>query len=910
MTEINNIIDEDIKNIAIEDEMKKSYLDYAMSVIVSRALPDVRDGLKPVHRRILYAMKEGGYDSTKPYRKSARIVGDVMGKYHPHGDSAIYDSMVRMAQDFSLRLPLVSGQGNFGSMDGDKAAAMRYTEARLAKSAESLLIDIDKDTVDFQNNYDESTLEPVVLPAKFPNILVNGAGGIAIGMATNIPPHNLIEVVEACIAYINDKSISIEELIKIVPGPDFPTGGTIIGSKGRISALETGRGSVMIRSSIKKELIKEKEAIIITEIPYQVNKSKLVERIAEVVKESIVEGISDLRDESDRDGVRIVVEIKRDAVYEVVLNNLYRHTQLQTSFSSNMLAINNGRPEQLNLKDIVSAFIDFREDVVIKRTKFFLNKCRDRAHILAGLLVAINNIDPVIEMIKAAPDVSTAKENLINNSWEAESVKSFIDLIDDPDHMVVDGKYNLSEKQAKSILELRLQKLTGMEQDRLTEETEEITLKIKEYIEILSSYDVLRDLIISELVEVKESFGQPRKTEIIDQEFEYNLESLIKSEEMVVTVTNTGYIKRVPLTTYRSQKRGGKGRSGMKVKEDDYLTNIFVANTHDPILLFSDNGMCYSLKVYELPEGNINSKGKPLLNFIPLDKEEIITAIMPLPKDEEKWDEMFLIFATKNGNIRRNRLSDFSNIRANGKIAMKLDGKDSLVNVLPTLENEDVIIATKYGTAIRFAVDSCRVFTGRNSVGVRGIRLKENDEVVSMSLIVSSHEDSETRSKYLTASRIQNKIDAGNDISIEEQEKRNAFDDELFNKMRENESFILTVTSDGQGQLSSSYDYRTTNRGGKGINNIVFKADDSTVVSSIRIWPDEDEVIIVTHDGQLIRTPTSSIRFTSRGSKGVRLFNTEDHVVSVAHLHDIYSEDEDEDDMAEVEGVVDESQIS
>ena len=905
----------DISTVSIENEMKRSYLDYAMSVIVSRALPDVRDGLKPVHRRILYAMKENGYDSTKPYRKSARIVGDVMGKYHPHGDSAIYDAMVRMAQDFSLRLPLIDGQGNFGSMDGDPAAAMRYTEARLAKAAETLLDDIGKETVDFQPNYDESIFEPTVLPSKFPNLLVNGAGGIAVGMATNIPPHNLGEVIDACVAYVDNPMVTLEEMMEIVPGPDFPTGGIILGRAGIRAAYSTGRGSIIMRARTHvEEVSKNKEAIVVTEIPYQVNKSKMIERIAEVVRDKTVEGISDLRDESDRDGVRVVIELKREAIAEVVLAQLFRFTQLQTSFGANMLALNGGRPEMLNLRQFIQAFVDFREEVVIRRTTYELRKARERAHILAGLLVAISNLDPVIEMIRRAPDPATARESLMAEAWPANDVEDFIRLIDDPGHEVVDGKYRLSEAQARAILELRLQRLTGMERDKLTAETEELAAQIKDFLEILQSRTRRMEVIRGEMIQVRDQFATPRRTTLEENEFEHDIEDLIQREDMVVTVTHGGYIKRVPLSTYRAQRRGGKGRSGMNTKDDDFVVKVFVTNTHTPVLFFSNKGMVYQLKVYRLPLGNPQARGKAMVNLLPLDADENITTIMPLPEDEESWGDLHVMFATSSGNVRRNLLSDFTNIKSNGKIAMKLDEGDHLVNVRTCTPDDDVLLATSNSMAMRFAVTDVRVFAGRNSTGVRGIRLGEGDNVISMTIIRHGAASSDERKEYLAAANAKRRLAvvdserSAEDVA-RDQEKAVILDQDYYAAMAENEEFILTITDDGMGQLCSAYDYRVTGRGGKGIGNMVLKNGGTCIVASFLIHPELDEIILVTDGGQIIRMPVSGVRQISRNSKGVRLFNiSDDHkVVSVAQLRDEGDDEEEEEgegeEGAEGEGV-------
>ena len=891
----------DVTSVSIEDEMRRSYLDYAMSVIVSRALPDARDGLKPVHRRILYSMKENGYDSSKPYRKSARIVGDVMGRYHPHGDQAIYDAMVRMAQNFSMRLPLIDGQGNFGSMDGDPPAAMRYTEARLAKSAETLLEDIDKDTVDFQPNYDESAHEPVVLPARFPNLLVNGAGGIAVGMATNIPPHNLREVIDACIAYIENPAITAQELMEIVPGPDFPTGGLILGRAGIRAAQMTGRGSVVMRALTHIETGRgDRESIIVTEIPYQVNKSRMIERIAEVVRDKTVEGISDLRDESDRHGVRVVIELRRDAMTDVVLNQLFRHTPMQTSFGVNMLALDNGRPRMMPLRDIVSAFVVFREEVITRRTAYLLGKARERAHILAGLLVAITNLDPVIELIRAAPDPQTARERLMARDWPAGDVAPFIALIDDPGHAVVDGHYRLSEAQARAILELRLQRLTGMEREKLVQETEELADKIRDYLEILQSQPRRMQVMREELTEIREGFGDDRRTQIVDQEFEHDIEDLIPREDMVVTVTHAGYIKRVPLSTYRAQNRGGKGRAGMRTREADVLVNVFVASTHTPILFFSSRGMVYQLKVYKLPEGSPTARGKPLVNLLPLTEGESVSTIMPLPEDEATWQDLFVMFATASGSVRRNRLSDFTNIKANGKIAMKLAEGDRLVGVHTCSEDEDVLLATRRSMSIRFPVShidekgnelGVRVFAGRNSAGVRGIKLGADDEVISMSLIRHAEDSTEDRSEYLLASNAKRRLaSADSEARAEDRARDQAraalLEEPRFADMAQREEFLLSVTDTGLGQLCSSFDYRVTGRGGKGIRNMELRNTRVNVVSCFMIDPDQDEIMLVTDGGQIIRIQVNTVRVVGRTSKGVKLFDLdEDHrVVSVACL--------------------------
>ena len=835
--------------------MRKSYLDYAMSVIVSRALPDVRDGLKPVHRRILYAMMEGNYDWSKPPRKSARIVGDVMGNYHPHGDSSIYEAMVRMAQDFSMRLPLVDGQGNFGSVDGDPPAAMRYTESRLARAAESLLRDIDKDTVDFAENYDETQLEPTVLPAEYPNLLVNGANGIAVGMATNVPPHNPAEVISACEAYIRNPDITVEELIEIVPGPDFPTGALIMGRAGIRDAYRTGRGSVIMRA--RAEVItdsRDRETIIVNEIPYQVNKAQLLERIGELVREKTIEGISDIRDESDRTGMRIVVEIKRDASGDVVLNQLWRHTRLQTSFPVNMLAMNGGRPEQMGLKDVISAFCEFRREVVTRRSIHLLGKARERAHLLAGLMVALASIDEIIELIKRAPDTETARNELCARSWPAAEVEAFIALIDDPGHEVVDGEYRLSEAQARAILELRLQRLTGMEREKLADETRELAEKIADYLAILGSSERVDEVILEELEAARGRLADDRRTEISDQLVDQDDEDLIEREDMVVTVSHRGYIKRVPLSVYRAQRRGGKGRSGMKTRDEDFVTRLFVAITHTPILFFTSSGMVYQLKCYRLPEAAPQSLGKAMVNMLPIETGETINTVMPMPEDETSWEDLHVMFATASGNIRRNRLSDFTNIKRNGKIAMKLGEGDELVGVAPCNESDDLLLATRHGKAIRFAVDAVRVFRGRDSTGVRGMKLLGADEVVSMSIIAE-----------------------------------------------EERQFVLSVTENGYGKRTQVTDYRRTGRGGQGVANIETSERNGRVMASFTVY-EEDQLMLVTNHGQVIRIRVhggegDSIRIAGRKTQGVRLFdvadNEDEKVVSAGLIRDA-DDDEDE----------------
>jgi len=881
----------DITPITIEDEMRRSYLDYAMSVIVSRALPDVRDGLKPVHRRILYGMKESGYEYNKPFRKSARIVGDVMGKYHPHGDQSIYDAMVRMAQSFSMRVPLIDGQGNFGSMDGDSPAAMRYTESRLAKPAHSLLDDIDKDTVDFQPNYDESEREPVVIPARFPNLLVNGAGGIAVGMATNIPPHNLSEVIDATCALIDDPQTADERLMEIVPGPDFPTGGIILGHAGSRAAMMTGRGSVVMRGRCEiEEMAKDRQAIIITEIPYQVNKSAMIEKMADLVREKRIEGISDLRDESDRRGVRVVVEIKRDAVADVVLNQLYKFTPLQTSFGVNMLAINNGRPELMSLRQILQAFISFREEVIRRRTVYELNHARDRAHILVGLAIAVANLDEVIKLIRGAPDPATAREQLMARDWPATDVAPLVELIDEPGRKVVDGRYKLSEEQAKAILDLRLHRLTGLERDKIESELKEIGTKIAEYLDILRSRERLYGIMREELQEMKAEYGTPRRTAIEELEFETDIEDLIQREDMVVTVTNTGWIKRVPLSTYRAQRRGGKGRAGMATKEEDFVQALYIVNTHTPVLFFSTQGMVYKLKVYKLPVGTPQSRGKAMINLLPLKDGETISTVMPMPEDESTWDQLNVMFATSRGTVRRNDLSDFVSINRSGKIAMKLDESgDRLIGVGTCSDQNDVLLSTRQGKCIRFEVSDVRVFQSRSSVGVRGIKLADGDEVISMSILRHVEFDTESRDAYLRMAKKLRGSDDADESPDDAGELSSAttkdLTDEEFKRFATAEEYILTATRNGFGKRTSAYEYRITSRGGQGIVSIATTKRNGDVVASFPV-ADTDQVMMITDAGRLIRIPVGDIRVAGRSTQGVTLFATgeDEHVTSVAHL--------------------------
>ena len=893
----------DVRPVSITEEMKRSYLDYAMSVIVSRALPDVRDGLKPVHRRILYSMHEQGHTPDKKYVKSSRVVGDVMGKYHPHGDQAIYDALVRMAQDFSMRLELIDGQGNFGSVDGDPPAAMRYTECKLERAAMSLLDDIDKDTVNFQDNYDGHEREPVVLPARFPNLLVNGAGGIAVGMATNIPPHNLGEVIDACTALIDEPALSIDDLNNIVPGPDFPTGGIILGRAGIRSAYHTGRGSVIMRGKVAFETIrKEREAIIISEIPYQVNKASMVERIAELVREKKIEGISDLRDESDRDGYRVVIELKRDAEREVVLNQLYRFTPLQSSFGCNMVALDGGRPLTMNLKDMLTAFIAFREDVVSRRTKYLLGKARDRAHILVGLAIAVANIDEVIRLIRASRDAREAREALMARDWPAKDMINMVLLIDDPRHRVSDeGTTRLSAEQAQAILDLRLQRLTALGRDEIREELDKLAAEIADYLDILRSRARIQTIIKEELAKVRAEFATPRRTVIVEQESEVEDEDLIQREDMVITVSHLGYIKRVPLSTYRSQKRGGKGRSGMQTREEDFVSRLFVANTHTPVLFFSSRGQVYKEKVWRLPLAAPQARGKALINILPLEPGETITTIMPLPEDEKTWAELDVMFATTKGTVRRNKLSDFVDVRRSGIIAMKLSPGEGIVDVQICTEKDDVLLTTAGGQCIRFPVPDVRVFTGRTSMGVRGIALEGDNKVISLSILRHTDVTADERAAYLKrASAIRRgtgaEVDAGAPVDAEEAvEAADTGNIELgeqrYVDMSAAEQFVLTVADRGFGKRTSSYEYRTTGRGGKGIVAMSLTPKTGRIVASFPV-EESDQLMLVTDAGKLIRTTVAGIRIAGRSTQGVIVLNTaeDERVVSVERL----SEDSEE----------------
>jgi DNA gyrase subunit A len=902
----------EIRPVSITDEMRRSYLDYAMSVIVSRALPDVRDGLKPVHRRILFSMHENGYTPDKPYRKSARVVGDVIGKYHPHGDQSVYDALVRMAQDFSMRVMLADGQGNFGSIDGDPPAAMRYTEVRLSKAAMPLLSDIDKDTVNFQDNYDNSEREPTVLPARYPNLLVNGAGGIAVGMATNIPPHNLGEVIDACTAYIDNPEISIDELIEIVPGPDFPTGASIMGRAGMRAAYHLGRGSIIMRGvSSVEEIRKDREAIIFTEIPYQVNKATLIEKIAELVRDKRVEGISDLRDESDRDGMRIVIELKRDALPDVVLNQLYRFTPLQSSFGANMVALNGGRPETLNLKDFIRAFVDFREEVISRRTKFLLNKARERAHVLCGLAIAVANIDEVIHLIRTAPDPNAAREALMGRDWPAGDIGPLIALVDDPRHKLnADGTYRLSEMQARAILDLRLQRLTALGRDEVGDELQKLASEISDYLDILRSRVRILSIVKDELAAVRADFATPRKTQILDWDADVEDEDLIAREEMVVTVSHAGYIKRVPLSTYRAQRRGGKGRSGMATRDEDFVARLFVASTHSPVLFFSSAGQVYKEKVWRLPLSAPNARGKALVNMLPLEPGERITTIMPLPEDEATWDTLDVMFATSSGTVRRNKLSDFVNVNRAGKIAMKLDEGDTIVDVQICTENDDVLLTTAKGQCIRFAVPEVRVFKGRDSTGVRGIALAAGDKIISLAILRHVDATPEERALYLKQSRLmRGELDqpeahgAPVDPSSDDEAVENGghLSPELYAQMSAAEQVILAISVNGYGKRSSAYEYRITGRGGKGIVAMATTERNGDLIAAFPV-EDSDQIMLVTDGGKLIRVPVDGIRIAGRATQGVIVFNTADDekVVSVERISDDGENADDEDEGGEV----------
>ncbi len=904
--------DRPYETVPLEDEMQRSYLDYAMSVIVSRALPDVRDGLKPVHRRILYAMQVGGYHYNRPTRKSSRIVGDVMGKFHPHGGDAIYDSLVRMAQDFSMRLPLIDGQGNFGSMDGDRPAAQRYTEARLAQAADALLTDIDKDTVDFRSNYDDSEQEPTVLPARFPNLLVNGAGGIAVGMATNIPPHNLGEVIDACIALVDDPDIGFERLLELMPGPDFPTGGIILGQAGIRQAFATGRGSLVLRSKTHiEEVRKDRDAIVVTEVPFQVNKGRMQERIGELVRERRIEGIAEIRDESDRDGTRVVIEIKRDADPEIVLNQLFRHTPLQITFGVNLVALSGGRPIQMNVRQVLEAFLEFREEVIARRTAFDLARARERAHVLLGLAVAVANLDEVIALIRAAPDPATARTDLCGREWPMGDVAPLLHLAEESVSDVPVGpehRYRLSERQAQAILELRLHRLTQLERSKITDELVEISDRIRELIHILRSRERLLEVLKEEMLSVKERFATPRRTSIEDLDYEVDIEDLIQKEDMVVTVTQLGYIKRTPLSTYREQRRGGKGRMGMATHDDDLLAQLFVANTHTPVLFFSSAGRVYKLKVYRLPQGTPQARGKAMINLFPqLTEGENITAVLPLPEDETTYDALSVVFATASGKVRRNALADFIFVPANGKIAMGLDEGDHLVGVEVATERTDVLLAAQGGKCVRFPISGVRVFRSRSSEGVRGMDLAKGDRVVSMSVldhVALSIEERDTFLRYNSARRRQDgqeEAEDSDELTAQRVATIHAAREELgpdrLAALDAEQQMILSVTINGYGKRTSAFEYRVTNRGGQGIINIETSARNGQVVASFPV-ADEDQLMLVTNQGKVIRIPVDGIRIAGRNTQGVTLFNIDkdEHLVSVARLSGAAEGGEPEDD--------------
>ena len=876
-----------ISQIPIDDEMQKSYLDYAMSVIVSRALPDVRDGLKPVHRRILYAMHEAGYEWNKQHRKSARVVGDVIGKYHPHGDQAVYDALVRLAQDFSMRVPLLDGQGNFGSMDGDRAAAMRYTEVRMAKISKFLLEDIEKDTVEYRPNYDESESEPIVLPSKYPNLLVNGAGGIAVGMATNILPHNLGEVIDACIAYIDDQEISFEKINEIIKGPDFPTGGKIVGTKGIKDSQKSGRGSIIVQAkSTFEEFKSDREAIIFTELPYQVNKSSLIEKIAELVRDKRIEGISDLRDESDRQGVRVVVELKKGVIAQVILNKLYKFTPLQSSYGVNALALNDQKPELMNIKDFLRHFINHREEIISLRTRYDLNKARDRAHVLTGLAIAISNVDQVIEIIKNSKDPSSAKIELLKTKWKSSDVKDILELIDDPRQIKNDKDIYLTEDQAKSILELRLQRLTALGKGELEEELKVLSVNINEFLSILRDKNKLQSVIKDELDNIKQEFSSSRKTEIADHEVsDIDQEDLVQRSDMVISITNSGYIKRVPLEMYRAQKRGGKGRSGMKTNDEDFVTQVFTSSTHDNMLFFSSSGIVYKLKTWKIPESSPTAKGKAIINLLNLKQDDQLSSILVMPENKASKDDNFLIFATADGSIRKNNIDDFKNIQANGKIAMKLSDSNKIVGVKICTENDDVLLSTKEGKCIRTPISKLRTTKSRSSIGVRGIKLAENDSIISLSILSHLDVTSSEAKAYLKMNKATKEDSDDNEEDSREEIEDIKLSEDRFQEMKACEQFVLTVTENGFGKRTSSYQFRVTNRGGSGIMCITTSSRNGNVLASFPVGHDDD-IMLITKSGQLIRCPVIDIRVAGRNTQGVSIFKTSDSekVVSASRV--------------------------
>jgi DNA gyrase subunit A len=898
MSENNEVKEMKIPQSSLEHEMRTSFLDYAMSVIVDRALPDVRDGCKPVHRRILYVMNDVA-PATKSTVKSARIVGDVMGKYHPHGDSSIYEAMARMAQDFSMGETLVQGQGNFGSRDGDKPAAMRYTEARLSKLGASLMEDMDKDTVDWQPNFDGTLQEPVVLPTKFPNFLVNGGSGIAVGMATNVPTYNLGEVCNGILAILDNANITDDELFDIIPGPDFPTGAVIMGRAGAYRAHTTGRGSIIVRAKTHNEKIHDHDAIVVDEIPYQVNKAQMIVKIAELSKDKKIEGIAEIRDESSKEGLRIVIELKRDAIPDVVLNHLFQYTEMQSNFPVNMMALNRGRPMLFTIRGVLDAFIEFREEVIRRRTIFDLNKARNRAHTLLGLSVAVGNLDAVIELIKSSANPDDARTALISRGWPAADIQNYIELIDDPNTEYKDGMFYMSEDQARAILELQLHRLTGLERDKLHADLVELGAVIKDLLDILGSHERIIQIIRDETTSVRDNWSSKRRTEISDASVDIDVEDLIAREDMVVTVSNTGYIKRVALDTYRAQKRGGKGRNAMTTKDDDYVVNVFVANTHTPLLFFSSKGLCYKLKTYKLPEATAAGKGRPLVNLLPLEKDETITAILPVPEEEvkrvqESGVEHFLMFATASGTVRRNRIADFDSIRANGKIAMKLDEGDSLISVLPCTEDQDVFLTTYRGRCIRFPVTEIRVFAGRNSTGVRGLNVANDDKIIGMAMLNHGESDATVRAAYIKQSRAARRAATGIEEEAgdaDEEVTDLVLTPEQMNAMAATEEFILTISENGFGKRTSSYEYRTTHRGGNGFTNIKLGGKNTAVAGSFPVTDDQD-VIMVTDGGKIIRTPVRDVRIAGRSTAGVTLFRTAENEKVVSAIA-IVTEDEE-----------------
>lgn len=907
MSEIlNDTTEIKVPQSSLEHEMRTSFLDYAMSVIVDRALPDVRDGCKPVHRRILYVMNDVA-PSTKPTVKSARIVGDVMGKYHPHGDSSIYEAMARMAQDFSMGEMLVQGQGNFGSRDGDKPAAMRYTEARLSKLGASLMDDMEKDTVDWMPNFDGTLQEPVVLPTKFPNFLVNGGSGIAVGMATNVPTYNLGEVCNGILAILDNREISDDELFGIIPGPDFPTGGIIMGRAGAYKAHNTGRGSIIVRAKTHIEEFRDHQAIIVDEVPYQVNKAQMIIKIAELIKDKRIEGISEIRDESSKEGLRIVVELKRDAIADVVLNHLFQYTEMQTNFPVNMMALNRGRPMLFNVHGVLDAFIDFRAEVIRRRTIFDLNKARARAHTLLGLSVAVGNLDEVIELIKSSPNPDAARTALVSRGWRASDIETYIQLIDDPNTEYENGMFHMSEDQARAILELQLHRLTGLERDKIHADLTALGTTIKDLLEILGSAARIMQIIRDETAAVRDNWASPRRTEISDAEIDIDIEDLIAREDMVITVTNTGYIKRVALDTYRAQKRGGKGRNAMATKEDDYVVQVFVANTHTPLLFFSSKGICYKLKTYKLPEAAAAAKGRPLVNLLPLSAGETITAILPVSDEEiervrASGKEHFLMFATASGTVRRNRMSDFDSIRANGKIAMKLDEGDSLISVLPCAEDQDVFLSTYRGRCIRFPVDEIRVFAGRNSTGVRGMTLAADDKIIGMAMLTRGESDAAVRAAYIKQSRAARRAATGieEEADAEEETTSVVLDDAKMQEMASTEEFILTISENGFGKRTSSYEYRTTHRGGNGFANIKLGGKNTAVAGSFPVADDHD-IIMVTDGGKIIRTPVSDVRIAGRATAGVTLLRTAENEKVVSAISIVRDETDAEEVIMETD---------